>query len=735
MIERKLLKIAGILYGIIGVLLLAFPGYGLFLILIGIYFYTQSNETYDDIYNRRVFNYILSALGIINIIGFILIIIVQDNIAKYKRNAMKTGPPTKIIYKDDKETKKIDVLLKLGSFMVVVAGILFATTSWAFISNSLKVIILVLLGILFMGLSFFTEKKLKRYKSSFIYWMVSMSFYLLSIIAILYFGIFGGYLTYLGSGSKLAYAITYLTASGFLLTTYYKFPKKYILYSCYAGIILSLVQLFSYLNLSSMMILTIISFVVMIINLFDQKNNRITIFSKIVSYILFAFIFVSKANSSLETLAACFINFLNFNCFIIDDSNQEDALINVIISNILIIFGLASFAPLGDSVYLVMAIVLTIYNLMVQGNILKTKNFTKKFQYILYCIIMLFILIISLNTELYIFKTCIWIALLSLGMNMIMQYGWFKVDSFRFANFIQPLFVLNAVNAIIHCSSHVIEGIYVIAIITIIYCIMNVLTKNPLDKKITFIYIMVFILIGFCYPVTYSEILASLLLILSSLYLFTICYLKENDNLKDKLKYNISYLILLTSFYLPFVSENILEINIIIPSLLFIMLILMIAPLLKEKWIKNISYIYIILPLLMLIENANITEPVKIILESITGLYIVYLLIKLFIKNDTVRNVIIIIGTLFFLIEPFFLDSIIGAIYVGIIGFILIIYGFRKENANLVFKTGIILTIVNIIYRLKEVWQMIPFWLYLLVGGLSIIGFVTYKEIKKTKTK
>ena len=67
-------------------------------------------------------------------------------------------------------------------------------------------------------------------------------------------------------------------------------------------------------------------------------------------------------------------------------------------------------------------------------------------------------------------------------------------------------------------------------------------------------------------------------------------------------------------------------------------------------------------------------------------------------------------------------------------GIVLIIYGYKKEDAYPVFITGIVLTILNIIYYLKDVWKIVPFWLYLLLGGLLIIGFVTYRELQKQKS-
>lgn len=58
-----------------------------------------------------------------------------------------------------------------------------------------------------------------------------------------------------------------------------------------------------------------------------------------------------------------------------------------------------------------------------------------------------------------------------------------------------------------------------------------------------------------------------------------------------------------------------------------------------------------------------------------------------------------------------------------------------KKEFDALFKVGIGITAVNIIYQLRELWGLLPFWLYLLVGGLAIIGFVTYIELKNEKKK
>ena len=89
-------------------------------------------------------------------------------------------------------------------------------------------------------------------------------------------------------------------------------------------------------------------------------------------------------------------------------------------------------------------------------------------------------------------------------------------------------------------------------------------------------------------------------------------------------------------------------------------------------------------------------------------------------------------GIIFAVLEVAFISNYTIGIYIGTIGIMTILVGYYKKKQTYFFNTGIIITITNIIYQLK-IWNQIPFWLYLLLGGLSIIGFVTYKEMKKNQ--
>ena len=80
-------------------------------------------------------------------------------------------------------------------------------------------------------------------------------------------------------------------------------------------------------------------------------------------------------------------------------------------------------------------------------------------------------------------------------------------------------------------------------------------------------------------------------------------------------------------------------------------------------------------------------------------------------------------------------QSILIGIYIGALSIILIFITFNEEHYKKLFYTGVVITVINILVQLSDFWTSLPPWLYLLLIGISIIGFVTYKEKKKLDNK
>ena len=735
--ERKLFKKAGILYGIMGVLFLGIPSYGIFLIVCGIYFYAQSNESEDTIYKNRVFHYILAVAGMTNLVGSILVFIAQDGVGRYKRGTNGINAPPKIIYKRDKESIKIDLLIKLGVAMVFVAGLLFATTSWHFINDYVKAFGLISFGVIFLVLSFFTESKLKLYRSAYMYWLLSLSLFLLTIVGVLYFGIFGEYLSFAGAGKHLAYAIVFYTAAGFILTTYFKYPKNVLLFFCCGAVLIAISYTLKYANLSQMTNVTIISIIVMVLNFINKKQGAINTFSKIISYLLFGAIITVGTDNNIEGLIACLINIINLNYLTWIDKKKDESTINVLITYALIIIAFLKFTDLGDFNYSTIAFVSTAYTLGIIGNIIPTKKSTKRISTCVYTCIMLSLFVGAVQShELANIIASLSIPVVFLGTNWIIKRGIFNVEPWKFANCIQPFILFMLVEGIIFSVDITISKVYVYAFLSILYTIMHCLSRDSFDRGIIEVYTMFAIVAGLEFKIESTELFASIMLIVTSLYIFSRFYLEHDE--KSGASYTkliISYLLLLTSLYLPFVHYNVLNLSYWITSLSYMALIACILPFIKNEWLKKTTYIYFLVPLTYLFQQPQVDFNIQLVLQSFEKIYLVFLFIKFFIKDASLRNIILIIGIIVSCYQPFFVQSVYTGMYIGILAIILIIAGYKKDDAYPIFVTGIVMIAATIIYYLKEVWKILPFWLYLLVGGLLFIFFATYKELQKQKSK
>ena len=130
-------------------------------------------------------------------ISSILLFIAAYHMDESKCNITRGSPQI------DPEQKKLDLLLKLGVGMVIVSGLIFSTSTWNYISDVLKMIILMLIGFAFIGLSLFSEKKIKIEKTTKMYWLVGISFIFFSYFSIGYFGILGNQFTFEGTDRNL----------------------------------------------------------------------------------------------------------------------------------------------------------------------------------------------------------------------------------------------------------------------------------------------------------------------------------------------------------------------------------------------------------------------------------------------------------------------------------------------------------------------------------------------------
>ena len=724
--DKILLKVAGILDLLSAILLILTDSLviGIIALVIGIIILSISEtKGLDLIDNKKT----LIILGIINIpiylIPSILIFVFIGKLSKYEQavNAIN-GPPKK----ENQESKKIDNLLKLGVLMVIISGMLFATTSWEIITDKIKVIVLILFAFAFLILSILTERKLKLYKTSFMYWVLSIAFYTLSIVAIQYFGIFGSFLTYSGIGSELSYFITYLVIGLFTYISYIKYNKNYLAYLSYVAIIFALYNLLTYLNLEVMGVISLVSLVVLFVNIRIKDNNVLKVFTKTASYILVLFILKYSTDSNIYFLLfATITNFLNLLYLTINQKGNSNItnILNLIFTYILIEIPLRTV----NTNLIFDFICTTFYTTTIMQNVLTTSKNNKKLSYIIYTFIsfICFGILSSKDPSVSVLVPAIYILFNLLSINNLLKF-----ETVNMTKYTTPIAIFLLVSGILNIldTEHIINANLVLAfsLTSIIYCLINYLKKDDNIYKLS---LMISVTLTLLSTSTNTNILVSIISLFPCIYLFIIE--KKQSN---RFKNIYSYILLLSSIYLPFVCLNIINLNIYLINILFIWVLSFIIVISKYDDIKTSTYFYIAIPLLVLCNSEIINADITTIIKSILIFYILFLLLKYVVKGKDNKNIVGIIGIILSIAISgvLYLPSITLFIYFLTLGIILVIIGY-KEEYNSFYIMGMIMIILNIIYELKDLWLSIPAWLYLLVIGLSIIIVTTIIQAKKQK--
>ena len=176
-----------------------------FLLASDVMFLNLSNLSEKELYYKKDLIIVLGAILVMfNLISALLVLISSSKLTSYQNNITNDNYlETPIKPKIDKETRRIDILLKLGTAMVLISGIIFSTTTWHSISAGFKVFFLIIGSILLFALSKFTEKKLQLTKSSFVYFLLGSSFLVFAFLSIGYFNLFGPYFCMKGHLSDL----------------------------------------------------------------------------------------------------------------------------------------------------------------------------------------------------------------------------------------------------------------------------------------------------------------------------------------------------------------------------------------------------------------------------------------------------------------------------------------------------------------------------------------------------
>ncbi len=721
---NNLIKISGLTYIILALFLISLvPTLAGILLVLGVILLANSFISTKELAKKRAVLLFIAIISfILNILAAILLLIAFESITSTKQD-MTNSPPKATVSAD---SKKIDILLKVGLAMVLIAGLLFATTTWHFITDTIKIISLISMGLLFLGLSVFSEAKLKLEKTTKAYFILGLAFLILTFIGVGYFAPFSTWFSYIGEGRSLVYALTYLLIAISFYLVNYKFHDQECLYLGHAILYLTIYSILRFANLSKEVAILIMTALTFLLNITTkEKKTSLQKFNATTTYLYFPLIIIESFSAFFPILlVTTLINIADLLVSSTKNQLPEEGVITTIISYLLILFTIGQL-PYDVEAFVTIFITLTIFVYLIRLTPLSKNNYLNISSQILYHLTSLVIIIYYLIMPSIegILVTSIYLILNILGS---LDFFETKTDhSLKLDFYYQPLVILYFISSLV---GYFYENIYEINLVFIpiicglIYITINYFSKKDQVKKYYLVFAGIASALSLLINTAVLNIIAGIVIILEGIYLYFSSH--KLDTQICSYIFIIINVYILTIALLPTIYANVLA------FLVFGLLTLII----KDKKQSLINQLAIIIPLISTIYSTGYNYyTYQLIAINYLQLYVIFLLLKYLVKPKTTKDLLAAIFYALFNATIIFKGILEIGIYIGLLSIIIIFVTIMDEDYKKLFYTSIIILVVNILVQLWQFWGILPFWLYLLLAGLSIIAFVTTKEINKDK--
>lgn len=728
-----------------------FIGFGLFRIILllvtGMYLYNLASKSDQEIKRSKSLLMLIGVLLLFaNPISAVVLLLTVDKVNLLSSNNFR-GSPEPIVIKErlDPEKRKLDILLKLGVFMVVLAGFIFATTSWSGMPDFAKTLFLLFGGVLFFALAYLTGETFGLKKSSIVYYLLGMCFIWFSYYSIGYFGLFGDYLSIGGAGESLYYASNAFIGAFLLYISYKKYENNSLLTPTYLLIALAVIFLLNYFKLNIGMNLLIINVVLLILNNITEKKTKLfknfKSFAFIATYIIGIFTMLSFTEMNNIFIAINSLVLIAAILFIVNKKEYEKlSLVNGLLINLIILIGSYSlnFAFYVDVITVITSIAVLYSLLMYTKFLIKHKEFSKTF-IITANVLMLLSFVINLEIsympniaftslempDIYTtFGCAVVILMTSVIYHMLMQ----KEDKSRCEYYLTPIKVAPLILAVglYICN---LTSVQIMVTAFLIYGLMAHFSKKSKLHEENIIITLVILFLAAFTNYDARELFPGLVIAFASV--FTYFYsVKSKANILKQVKTPL-LMFMLTVIYLTF-STNMFSYSEAYLSLIVLLSFISIMIFTRKDKLSYIITGYAVtIPVFNLIDSVIKDQDFVTMLTSTLILYITFITCKNVIKDIKKSSLLATGVSIAVLLLIIFNGSALIGLYAAIVSLVLILIGLINDDYRSLFVTGICFTIINILYQLRNLWEVIPLWSYLLLIGLVLIGIVTYKEIKK----
>lgn len=670
--------------------------------------------------------------------------LMSHNLAQNHQNKNVTKEFVQPKEKISDEAKKIDILMKIGVFLVILSGVIFSTSNTGPVIDKFKPFFILVLSGIFYGLSYIFKTKVKIKKSEDTYYILANAFVVFFAVALGYFKTFGDFLSFNGEGEKLVYSFIILLTAVVCRNLARKYENKDLVTISYILIYPALLNALTFFEISGIMNTSILLIISFIGGFKISRENKAYHTSRIVMVFALA-IYILFYNFDISTSEALFHGLLSIGLLIANlysiskDKNERIykqlfVFISVFFINISIYnLGFVLFPTLyleesfaNVSVYSSL-LTLAIHHYFVHKEELKYGGFT------LTAIILFFNIIMLASNSCNIALFIVSILLLAYSAyniykneDSILQKIYFVVQIFLIGSVIgsgqailRDYFDVNVV-----WSTNILLYLSVIALLDIVED--RFITEIKMDLPLYYILIFSISTFSIMFLRNNSIVFNIIFLVVLIAYRFYVNkYIKNQDLVNCMLVLtallHIEYALL---SYIPLYANQIL----------FVVTIIVATLIKKDKITSVFCACLAYLPLIGMLNVLEMPYEVELISHTIALLLIVQLVFNFVL--DMPKKVKTILETIFMILILFiciFEVNIYIGLYIGVLSLAMIFLGIRNDKSNSLFYTGIIAMIINIIVQLEEFWDGIPWFVYTLIAGLAIIFYVTYKEFNKDK--
>jgi len=147
---------------------------------------------------------IIWAVSPLGLIPAVIVLSVKNS--RLKRLVSDGELPSESAVKPSKKERKplsFTVILIIGVLFIIIAGILFATTTWAYTTGIVKTVLILSLSAVFFTASFLSDKKLGLDKTGFAFFILGGLFLPVSVMAVAFFELIGSEFSLTDSASAV----------------------------------------------------------------------------------------------------------------------------------------------------------------------------------------------------------------------------------------------------------------------------------------------------------------------------------------------------------------------------------------------------------------------------------------------------------------------------------------------------------------------------------------------------